>query len=320
MIQVDDNGENSIIIYKGANGKVTKDFIDDVLKNFAEGDILVLQNEINNIDYLIKKAAEKGLKIVLNPSPFTEKLKEIDLNLIWFLILNRVEGQNWSGEKTPHLILNYLNKSFKNLNVVITLGSVGCIYGNGKEQIFCPSFKTSVVDTTGAGDTFTGYFISAVSKNESILNSLKFASAASAIAISKSGAAISIPYAREVKAALKELKPSIDKNFFELENKKSSVKEYIRNNILSVNLEEVSKFLGYNTAYTSSWIKKNFNKSFTDIVLEIKCEEIAKLLVETNLSVNEVVQKVGYQNEDFIRKKFVEIYNKSFKEYRKENK
>ena len=79
IIQVDKNSENSIVIYRGANGLVTESYIDKVLEDFEEGDILLLQNEISNLLYLIKKAAEKRMKIILNPSPYEDVLNKIDL-------------------------------------------------------------------------------------------------------------------------------------------------------------------------------------------------------------------------------------------------
>lgn len=72
IIQVSEKGENCIILYPGANREQTEEYIDEVLKGFGEGDVLLLQNEINLLDYLISKGAEKGMKIVLNPSPFDE--------------------------------------------------------------------------------------------------------------------------------------------------------------------------------------------------------------------------------------------------------
>lgn len=92
IIQVDSNGENSIIIHHGANYMIEKDYIDYVFENFKSDDMLVLQNEIGNLEYIIDKGYEKNMKIVLNPSPFVDKLAQIDLNKIYLLVLNGIEA------------------------------------------------------------------------------------------------------------------------------------------------------------------------------------------------------------------------------------
>ena len=77
IIQVSAKGDNSIFIYPGSNAEVSKDYIDSVLEDFEKGDILLLQNEISNVNYIIEKAYEKQMQIILNPSPINEKINEI---------------------------------------------------------------------------------------------------------------------------------------------------------------------------------------------------------------------------------------------------
>lgn len=204
IIQVDDNGENSIILYSGSNAKITKEYIDEVLLNFEKGDIVVLQNEISNVDYIVEKAYDLGLTIVLNPAPFHEDLKKIDLNKISVLILNEVEAEEFSGESQIEKIKEFFKG--KNIKTVLTLGSKGCLYFDKDTELYCPAFCVDVIDTTSAGDTFTGYFVSGLVKNLDIESNLRYASAASALAVSKLGAAVSIPISSEVENALKTLK------------------------------------------------------------------------------------------------------------------
>ena len=128
IIQVDKKGENSIIIYRGANGAITKAYIDEVLNKFKAGDILVLQNEISNLFYLIDQAAKKGMRIVLNPSPFENVLKEIDLHKLYCLLLNETEAMQWSGGNDPYEFLNWVKNEYPHLCVVLTLGEKGCVY------------------------------------------------------------------------------------------------------------------------------------------------------------------------------------------------
>ena len=70
IIQRDKDGDNCIILYGGANQAITKDYVDKVLTHFEAGDFLILQNEINELAYIVEKAAERGLQVVLNPSPY----------------------------------------------------------------------------------------------------------------------------------------------------------------------------------------------------------------------------------------------------------
>ena len=202
IIQVDESGENCIIIFPGANGKVSCEHIDQVLNDFGEGDILLLQNEISNIPYLLEKAGERGMRIVLNPSPYAEWMQKIDLGLLSCVILNQTEAGCMAGTGQPFDFLEQMRSKYPKLDVLLTLGGDGCIYQKEGKLYRQPSFKTKVVDTTGAGDTFTGYFIAGLYREDKVEEMLKMATAASAIAISKEGAAASIPVYDAVKAAV----------------------------------------------------------------------------------------------------------------------
>ncbi len=205
IIQVDKNGENSIVLFGGANQKIDRRYISAVLNDFSAGDILLLQNEISNTEYIIETAYRKGLKIVLNPSPFDEKMRNIDLDKIFVLILNEVEAYGFSGESEKDKICDWFLENHRELNVMLTLGKNGCVYISGGKVTFCPAFEVETVDTTSAGDTFTGYFITGLAENMPIDEVLKRASAASAIAVSRKGAAVSIPMQTEVYKFLKKL-------------------------------------------------------------------------------------------------------------------
>ena len=107
---------------------------------------MLLQNEINNLDYIVKKAYQVGLKIILNPSPFNDKIQQIDLNMISYLILNEIEAKEISKCANAQKALAYFREKFPDLNVMLTLGSKGCIYQDKKEQKFCPIFKVDADD------------------------------------------------------------------------------------------------------------------------------------------------------------------------------
>lgn len=199
IIQVDDKGENSIVLYKGANFDNDKKFIDEVLNDFSKDDILLLQNEISSMKYLIDKAYEKGMKIVLNPSPITDEIKEFDFNKIDLLLVNEIEAKNIANKDNIDESINYFMATYPNINLIVTLGSKGSIFVNKDEKIKQEGIKVESVDSTGAGDTFTGFFVSYFYQGKNVRDCLKFASLASALSVTKSGASISIPSLCDVK-------------------------------------------------------------------------------------------------------------------------
>lgn len=204
VIQVDANGQNCIILFGGTNQMVTKEFVDEVLENFEAGDYLVLQNEINQLDYIIDKAYERGMKIVLNPSPFDEKLKTCDLTKIHLFMINEIEGEQITGYSAADEILEALAEKFPHAQFVLTLGSDGAVYYDGKEKVFQDIFKVKAVDTTAAGDTFSGFFLAKQMEGAGVAEALRTAAKASSIAVSRPGAAPSIPTMEEVTEGLNE--------------------------------------------------------------------------------------------------------------------
>lgn len=198
IIQIDAEGQNSIILFSGANGKISTDDIDSVLEHFEEGDYLLLQNEISGLAELINKGFEKGLFIILNPSPISDELKLCDLGKVNMLILNEIEGEELSGKTTPDGILDQILTIYPDMEIVLTLGDEGSCYSNQKERIYQKAYPCPAVDTTAAGDTFTGYFLCCVMEGKTHRDALDIASRAASIAIGRNGASASIPLRREV--------------------------------------------------------------------------------------------------------------------------
>lgn len=198
IIQVDKNGDNSIILFGGANQCMTEDFIDEVLADFENGDMILLQNEINLLNVIIDKAHEKGMKIVLNPSPYNDALNSCDLSKVSFFLLNEIEGEQMTGEKEPDIILKEIHRMYPDAKVVLTLGEAGSIFMDGDDIFRQEAFKVKAVDTTAAGDSFTGYFIASVINGIKPDEGLRLASKASAMAVTKPGALDSIPTLDEV--------------------------------------------------------------------------------------------------------------------------
>lgn len=203
IIQCAASGENAIILYAGANREITCQEIDTVLAHFTSGDILVSQNEISNVPYLLQRAAKMGMKIALNPSPMDKSMCGLPLDEITWLLINEIEGEELTCEKEPQKITDLLISRHPNLAIVLTLGDHGAVYADKNCLYKTAVFKVPVVDTTGAGDTFLGYFISMVSCPDcDIPSALKTASAAAALSVSVAGALPSIPKAVDVRAFL----------------------------------------------------------------------------------------------------------------------
>ncbi len=206
IIQLTPQGENSILLYQGANGKNSEEKIDTVLSGFAEGDILLLQNEINLLNSIIEKAYDKHMKIVLNPSPLNETLLKCDLKKVSLFILNEIEGEQLTGESEPEKILKKLETLYPASEVVLTLGKQGSMYA-GKGEIYKGNcFSVPAIDTTAAGDTYTGYYLASAMQGKCVEECIRTASAASAIAVTRKGAVPSIPEAEEVEAFLNKYK------------------------------------------------------------------------------------------------------------------
>ena len=198
IIQIDETGQNSILLYGGTNQMQTEEGMDAVLSHFDQGDYLVLQNEINRLDYLVDRAYEKGMKIILNPSPYDERLQSCALEKVWLFLLNEIEGEQLTGEHDPDRILSALRVRYPSARFVLTLGSRGAVYADAGQKVFQDIFPVKAVDTTGAGDTFTGYFIAGLLQGKDVREIMLIAAKASSIAVSRPGAAPSIPTADEV--------------------------------------------------------------------------------------------------------------------------
>ena len=203
IIQNDKSGDNCIILYGGANQAITREQVDEVMSHFESGDYLVLQNEINELGYIVEKAHEKGMVIALNPSPMNEKILALPLDVINYFILNEVEaaqilGKEDKGEESWEQIADDLLKKFPQATIVLTMGSEGSVFKNQKETVCQSIYKVQAVDTAAAGDTFSGYFIGGILGGLSAKEAMDQASKASAIAVTRKGAAPSIPLLAEV--------------------------------------------------------------------------------------------------------------------------
>ncbi len=203
LIQVSDNGENAIVLFGGGNKEVSKQEIKDIVSNFEKGDILLLQNEISNIPFIMKNASEKGMKIIFNPAPFEPEVRTYPLDTVDILIVNETEGSGLSGgEQDPVKIMEVLTSVYKGKEIILTLGKEGVLYGKDSFRAKAEIIDVPVVDTTAAGDTFIGYYIAGLLQGNSIQEILTASCVASSLTVSKPGAMDAIPVKEEVAALL----------------------------------------------------------------------------------------------------------------------
>jgi len=199
IIQVDESGQNSIILFGGANRKFEEEYIDGVLNQFTIGDILILQNEINAIPYILETAKNKGLKVFFNPAPMSREVLNYPLGCVDWFIVNEIEGSELTGESEPERMISAILNQYPKSSIILTMGENGSIYADKQKTIKIAAEKVDAVDTTAAGDTFIGYFISEFAKQNDVESCLKLASKAAAICVTRRGAADSIPERNELK-------------------------------------------------------------------------------------------------------------------------
>jgi ribokinase len=198
IIQVADSGENSIVLFPGANRTVTPQVIRDTIAHFGKGDILLLQNEINAIPEIMEAAHKAGMRIWFNPAPFDNAVADYPLPLVDCLIVNEIEAAGLAATGTAGPAMDSLARQFPRADILMTLGSRGATLRHGTREWSVPAPAVKAVDTTAAGDTFIGYYAAASLRNHSPEQCLVLACKAAAIAVTRRGAAASIPEAREV--------------------------------------------------------------------------------------------------------------------------
>lgn len=211
IIQKDKNGDNCIILYGGANQAITRKQVEETISHFGPGDCIVLQNEINEMPYIMEQAHKQGMTIVLNPSPMDGKIFEMPLSYVDYFILNEIEAGQILGRPGAKAgegeeLAAQLAEKFPGAKIVLTLGGEGSVYTDGSRLYRQSIYRTKTVDTTAAGDTFTGYFIAGILTGCSVEDSMDLAARAAAITVSGEGAAPSIPDMKTVKERVFEEK------------------------------------------------------------------------------------------------------------------
>ena len=205
VIQVQPDGQNCIFLYGGSNQAVTPQEIDGVLMQLNAGDYLLLQNEIANLTYLLRAAARRGLRVVLNASPISDELLNADLSGVDWLVVNEIECAAMAGCGDAQGGYETLKQRYPSLGILLTLGSEGSVSWKDGTEVWQCAYPVKAVDTTGAGDTFMGYFVGCLAQGMERQTAMQYASMASAISVTRPGAAASIPLMDEVRAAVEAL-------------------------------------------------------------------------------------------------------------------
>lgn len=195
LIQVNDAGENSIVINGGTNRALSRDYIDGVLDTVGPEDWLLLQNEINELEYVLTEAAQKNLAVAFNIAPPDERIQGYSMDAVRLFVLNLHEAAALTGKATQEDVMAALQHDYPQAASVLTLGGSGLHYlpVGGSAFEFLPAHQVSPVDETAAGDAFTGYLLAGLSLGTSFADALAQASAAGALAVTAAGAASSIP-------------------------------------------------------------------------------------------------------------------------------
>lgn len=202
IIQVTPSGENAIVLFGGANQELTNKDVLRALDSAESGDWVLTQNETSAIEQVLRQSKDQGLKVAFNPAPMTDSVKALPHDCIDLLIVNEVEAAEISGCTDLDEMEAYFRADWSHAEVLITLGKHGVRMLRENSTLNVDAFRVEAVDTTAAGDTFIGFFLSAYSNGEEAETALRRACAASALAVTRVGAAQSIPDVDEVNAFL----------------------------------------------------------------------------------------------------------------------
>ena len=176
-----------------------------MLSHFAPGDYLLMQNELSNFTYLLRAAVGRGLRVVLNASPISGEVLAADLTGVDWLVVNEIECAAIAGCSTAEEGYAALRARYPGLGILLTLGSEGSVSWKDGVEIRQCAYPVQAVDTTGAGDTFMGYFVGCLAQGMERKDAMQYAAMAASIAVTRPGAAPSIPMMAEVRAAVEAL-------------------------------------------------------------------------------------------------------------------
>jgi ribokinase len=209
VIQVDANGQNAIVISGGSNRRLSAELIEQALAGLQAGDWVLLQNEINDVDVVMRKAAERGAAVAFNVAPPDERIRQYPVELLRLLVVNEHEAMALAGETTSAAAFDSLAMRCPQTHIVLTKGKHGLLFRDADRAttLSMQAFSVQAVDETAAGDAFVGYLLAGLVGGLPIDDTLLRASAAGALAVTAQGAAPSVPTAAAVDELLRTQNP-----------------------------------------------------------------------------------------------------------------
>ncbi|MEM7100380.1 MAG: ribokinase [Pseudomonadota bacterium] len=214
VIQVNPDGQNAIVIHGGANRTLTPAYVDAATRNLSQHDWVLLQNEVNDLDLIISAAKGAGAKVALNLAPADERIADYPIDLLDLLIVNIDEAAalvaaKALGEPGANADEHFaqLVKAYPHTSLVLTQGSAGllCHEAGSEHRMHMGTIKVDAVDETAAGDSFVGYCLASLARGDELHQALRLGTIAGALAVTREGAAPSVPSPAEVEARLPEL-------------------------------------------------------------------------------------------------------------------
>ena len=204
VIQVNEAGENAIVITGGANRVLDGNDIEQALAQVGPADWLMLQNEINNLDTVLRLAGERGCRVAFNVAPVDGREADYDLSTTGLLIVNEIEAAALAGtdvgEDDWSAVMTALADRAPTADIVLTLGADGLVYSRAGELATLPAYEVDAVDETAAGDAFIGFLMASLIQGAPMERALRMGAAAGALAVTEAGAASSLPRLPEVQA------------------------------------------------------------------------------------------------------------------------
>ncbi|GAB1805199.1 ribokinase [Priestia megaterium] len=191
-------GDNSIVVVKGANDYITPDYVEKAKEKIKEADIVLIQQEIpeETVEYVAQLCQERKVPLLLNPAP-ARPLKAEVIEQVSYITPNEHEAELlFEGKEKEEVLKQYPNKLF------ITEGKQGVRYFNGEKEVLVPSYQVETIDTTGAGDTFNAALAVALAEGMGFEKGIQFANRAASLSVTKFGAQGGMPTRKEVEESL----------------------------------------------------------------------------------------------------------------------
>lgn len=199
FIQTTEQGVKNKVRYHGANFSFESNFLATIFDTVQQGDLLLIQNEINDIPRILEQAHSAKIDVTFHPSPFSEAILTYPLELVNTLIFSLTTGEKLTQKSDPAQIMQALLTKYPNMSLILTLGAQGAWYMDKTQKIKVPADPVHAIDEKQAGNTFVGYYLAHKLQGHPIESCLKMACRASALCVTRQGKSATIPYLAEIK-------------------------------------------------------------------------------------------------------------------------